>query len=871
MDPQLPDHAVLWMDGRPTTDAPIVKLLEALYAEDVSTITRSPPEFEETIADMPIFTVNHENALLREPFASRSNLSSFTRPCVMGIECMGRNPGLPGHMESAGGVILSEILTPLELEHFHATGALPPARRSCILCNRYNVTAGYLYSRKKKSFPQLAFLNQYLNSFGTVGEYATDCALPMAGDDGMWLGIIGKTCMLRLNLLRLEQDASSRSWVVNQSRMVMQDFRLGTVSRPMLGPFDAASTLSRFYLSSAAFKPIIHSIFGDASVLKDNAAKIVVDMPTPYLSLIPDTSRSFFNRLIVYRVNFLNELLDETGLIHGEAHRYALQNFIDSHIPLHLLYESSHKIVAFTPRAPPSGETLPDYTAVVMDAALGSGSANKRSILRTLFHRALPETAQLKSFWQATQKAMHDKESVNFLYEITITIILGNYLSAVDPPPYPIRVAIIRDFTLTRFKQMVLANPDSISLLFYCVRMYIDMVARACPPIQSFLAAMVDWSKQILRVNEALRVFRVNLPETNVVEYIFSKEALSALARSWKRLPKKRLVARERGDRSDAFRGIAHRAANRRGSDGFKRPRGLIYDIEAFNESLASKKARFYTPSPDLEVIIQNVHESLYEPRLFTLKLDGIDAAQFERVHDAAVAYDIIKSTRVIPLPRSITLQQMKATMRRFNSRTFDAGILSRVGSVIFCHNCNNFKNVIVTAADLKKKRNTKSSGYTKLAYNIQTEMNTCCDSDYCSEYELQTYNVLDKRGSGILAIRGAPPVLVSPCCGFLCTLDSLNISNSSWSCPNCAIAIEAHFAAQEPDLKACHFCSKLLRGRHADNIVRLLDKSGAEHMYGFCKSHFRPWARRKTGTISMQYLIDNIKNRKGSGLALPD
>ena len=285
---------------------------------------------------------------------------------------------------------------------------------------------------------------------------------------------------------------------------------------------------------------------------------------------------------------------------------------------------------------------------------------------------------------------------------------------------------------------------------------------------------------------------------------------------------------------------------------------------------MATKKVKFSPLSLQLEEIITNVNTSLYEPRLFTFKLDSIPPDEFYKVHDSAVAYDIIKSTQIIPLPRSITLQQMKATMRRFNITKVTDEVIARAGTVYYCYNCDSFKNIIVTANDLTKQKATKSSGYTKLAYDIETDASICCDSAHCEDYALQAYTILDRRSSGILAIRDKPPVMVSPCCGFVCTLDSTSISEGKWTCPHCAVSQETHFASQEPDLKACHFCKKLLRGKHADNIVRLLDDQGVDHMYGFCKSHFRPWARCKNGTLTMAFYIDNIKNRKGQGLALP-
>jgi len=84
----------------------------------------------------------------------------YSRACLLGDSCVGKNKDIPGfNLTPSGGIVLTEFMTPGELDAFMANGALPANRRCCILCHRYNVHSMYLTSRKQTTFPADYLLN----------------------------------------------------------------------------------------------------------------------------------------------------------------------------------------------------------------------------------------------------------------------------------------------------------------------------------------------------------------------------------------------------------------------------------------------------------------------------------------------------------------------------------------------------------------------------------------------------------------------------------------------------------------------------------------------------------------------------------------
>jgi hypothetical protein len=247
-------------------------------------------------------------------------------------------------------------------------------------------------------------------------------------------------------------------------------------------------------------------------------------------------------------------------------------------------------------------------------------------------------------------------------------------------------------------------------------------------------------------------------------------------------------------------------------------------------------------------------------------------------LHDQAAAIDILQSTQLIPLPERIREMQIAAVLRRFKLVEYDADIIARVGELLHCSNCSSVRNISLMPPDPKKQTKKKvlkkprpAAGYNALAFDVVTGEHTCCTLDHCADYPLERYTILNRTTSCIFVARGEPPLMVAPCCGYLSQLSGITVSDGTFKCLQCAQTREDRLAQVEPDTKVCHFCTKPLRGKHAGNISWIVGEDGQEHRYGFCKLHWRPWTRCRNGVLPMQFLIDNLKNRSGHGLPLPN
>jgi hypothetical protein len=252
-DDEAPDYLGETLGG--SKQPPLVELVERLYAsEDAFLETKEIRKDEAArlqLQTMDVFTVEHENLLLREPWKTATG--HVVRPCVFGNGCLGCNPHLPGHVES-GGVVLAETMTPDELRALEASGIYPAQRRSCLLCARFNVSAAYIFARKKRSFPMDCVLNSYTNPVGPGGYNPDDC-IPQPGDGGAWLGVLGHVVSLRWNKLRLAQNADTKAWYIDQSQLFFcKGAARSNTFDAIDSTFDPASVLRRFFQVSFSLR-----------------------------------------------------------------------------------------------------------------------------------------------------------------------------------------------------------------------------------------------------------------------------------------------------------------------------------------------------------------------------------------------------------------------------------------------------------------------------------------------------------------------------------------------------------------------------------------------------------------------------------------
>jgi len=111
--------------------------------------------------------------------------------------------------------------------------------------------------------------------------------------------------------------------------------------------------------------------------------------------------------------------------------------------------------------------------------------------------------------------------------------------------------------------------------------------------------------------------------------------------------------------------------------------------------------------------------------------------------------------------------------------------------------------------------------------------------------------------------------VMISPCCGYLCHTAAVRCYGDSWDCPKCSESRVAE-AMHTPDPRICAICTRRSQLKVAQNqSLYLRDSEGRVLLYGFCRSHFRAWARTKHGYLSLAFVTANNANKQANGLVL--
>jgi hypothetical protein len=113
--------------------------------------------------------------------------------------------------------------------------------------------------------------------------------------------------------------------------------------------------------------------------------------------------------------------------------------------------------------------------------------------------------------------------------------------------------------------------------------------------------------------------------------------------------------------------------------------------------------------------------------------------------------------------------------------------------------------------------------------------------------------------------------LMVSPCCGYLCTAASVRVTAAGWDCPLCASTRVSRQLATE-DLSRCCYCTIPIRGLDVqrDQSVLARDAEGVVRRYPFCKRHTLAWAKpRCEGYLAIAFIKANVHNKTGAGLVL--
>jgi len=320
MDAPLPAYngVNLPYPGETEAEPPLVRLVRKLYASPEYDGAGPLPTFG---GELDLFPMGHEDAILREPFKGGGDVVS--RPCLLGDSCVGKNALIPGH-GLCGGVILTEVMSPAELAAFRATGAQPAERRTCLLCTRFNVHSAYLFARKQRTFPPNAHLNHFVNASGE-GEYSAEYLIP-APDDSSWSGVVGTVVGLHLNALRLVQEAD-KTWRVDQSAMAHVTRTPCNVTFPPLyrSLVPEPHVYLRSFFTHRARVTDAPILFFTYEELCEARPKLGAPPTDAFMKWPPNAVKSFPHRLLYYRVNRLNVMLNECSELYGRTWAYNLQ------------------------------------------------------------------------------------------------------------------------------------------------------------------------------------------------------------------------------------------------------------------------------------------------------------------------------------------------------------------------------------------------------------------------------------------------------------------------------------------------------------------------------------------------------------------
>lgn len=875
-------------------DPPLVRLVKKLYTSADPTSECSPTL---CFKDLPLFSYAHEEKLLREPFTNERAVS--TRSCSAGDGCVGRNNAIPGHYETnvngKHGVILTELMDPSELQAFYDQDTLPQERRMCLLCARYHVHTAYLHARKSKTFPVNAHINSYVNASGE-NEYAQEFLIPTP-DDSSWAGVVGTTAGLHLNALKLVKGTADNIWHIDQWAMKHVVRTQSNISYPLLyrNAVEPRVWLRNFYRNRSRLL--------DADILfstYDELCSVRPKLPTEnikqtYMRWPANAVKSFMHRLLFYRINRLNQMLVELGPLHrdtGDAWSYNMQLYVDAHVSMVIMCEEGQKISSFVLKYPAYEATLPDLSTLMTQAAMNivvppglSAVDRKKEVLRPralliqMLVRSMPEYSQTRMLHSHFIKCLQNRDLSSVVFSILQCCLLGNYESVRERVPYATRKKFISEFTEQNAVAMIKSMPVTEHLLLYVMRSYIFVSITCCPALAKLFITISPLQKQLSKVADSLRMVRAGASQD--WRSFFSEELLDSLRKNHKRLPKKKIIPRGLSDRSDALATNAKRAATKR---QLKREHGAAFDIGFYQDCAKRAKHGDAIPEtlvkefdgPARAILAKIAAQPTKKP---SIKLDAaFPDVSIQRLCDFSAALDNARLFRITPFPTGFVQLQLQAVADRFSCAIDDWTVLRRATRILSCSNCG-IRNFSMLASErnpptpaTRRINNSRAAGYQKLACDVNTGELRCVECAACKDMPLISIDLIEPDGDsvkgGALILRDKA-VMLSPCCGHLSATASIRLTPTGWDCACCA-ATKRAVADETPDPRICFHCSKRSQLKLAlTQTVLLRDEKGRVQTTGFCKTHFRSWARTQSGYLTAVFVSKNMMNRSGNGLVL--
>lgn len=890
--PELPKNLTITFQAGSST-SPLCQLIQKLYPPKRATVSLdgAPPS---SLPELPTFSYEHESRLLCEPFIGGRGVMS--RACLLGDSCIGKHKQIPCfNLTPHGGIILTEFFNPEELNEFHTSGTLPSTRRCCILCHRYNVHSAYLSSRKQTTFPSDLLLNCFVNPAGP-NEYDSSFVIP-SPDIREWHGIYGTCCGLFLNTLMFEQNPVSGKWFINQERMRFDQTKANNIAGNTMtdslyrAPVDPRVFLYDFFqLRTRVTDSFI--LFGDFAEVNGTSTAQRIKIPhieSKYMTIAEDMTKSFIHKLVHYRVNRLNVMINECSAIYGDKWCFMMQLFLDAHIPMMILMEKGQKITTFALKYPAWEQTIADLLPYTSRAAVNGGisagmtAAEKKKmqtgsvyLLIQLLVKALPEFCQTKVLHEMFVRGLGNKDINRPLFGIIQCFMLGHFTSNKNRHTFRMRKQCIAEFTPENAKNFFqnLDADEHISL--YIMRQYLLVALPTCPPLAQLVDQMSPIQRQASKMNETIK--SIFLAGSGGWRNMIRAETLEHIKKLHKRTPKRKLIPRGCLDSSLDLLANTKKSLTQR---GLKRTMGVAFEPQFFTETVKRLRAS-PTDCPSglaesaakaSELIVAELNTNPMKRSPVVMDEAVINSGELARLSDFGFALDFVQTTTLVELPVGLLDQMKAAIVRRFECDPDDWDTIRRVSRVTFC-SCCGFRNFILTSEEMTRKTNfIRAAGRKKLALDLNTGIYTCVEKKFCHKYGLIDVDLLAVSprgglGGGMLVLRNET-ITVSPCCGHLCRSSTVVMTHLGWTCPCCALEKrEKELNIQDP--RICAHCTKRSALKIAmENKILLRDDKGRVIAYGFCRQHYRTWAKPANGYLTFDFVTKNITNRSGNGLVL--
>lgn len=754
--------------ARGSSGSPLAELAEVLGDAGHAALRPadgSPPEH------FDVFTVQHENTLLQEPWPSRNVPSVTTRHCVFGRRCIAMRLQIPGSSES-GGVVLAETMTPDELEHFHETGEHPATEwRPCLLCMRAYVTYEYVRYRRLSQGtggPPYA-LNTFANPTGDGGYVSAYC-MPFAEDSSTWQGIYGRVAALLPQRLALVQDQETRRWRVDQSAMLHEGRRFdgGTAQWAFASTFGAA--LCRFMER----RPAIWD--GEALV-------------GPWGSCPPGSPPSFRSDLD-YRFRRFSEFVEAYGASVGPEVTWAFARAQDLISAMCVALDGGATEEEALLVRPPSEDDLPDTTTVIMHAFTvglaqpcggrprGPKNADaSRALVAGIISRAAMHGGPPRAVFEASNKALADGKASGLVSKIVLCSLIGGYRSCARRPPADIRRRLIA-MTEPEVADAARAFSAEVPLVMMAViehvGAFVDRNMHAHLPDAGVHGP--EWMARRERAHVFLDVVRSHLASAwndgMPLADVFSAgplfEAVQKLQRRTQKLPV-RINTPAILIHPKSFDALLASVSKEQPATEY------AGRYEAALEALST-----HTASAAVALLRAHTSGNCAATREALQALSLVAARELSILHAALRERKGNSALRRVSLPAGMCAQQREALAR-------EGGDVDC--PVLLCQVCFAVKNVIADASGGAKARRPLGFIKTLSPSPLDDFPEALCDcTDACHGKPLRSVPVFDNGSNGGLLVSASGGTITpSPCCGLLCALNATWISaEGKWVCFRC-------------------------------------------------------------------------------------